>query len=236
MYVNVPWTDTNTTPNDAKLKWKSSSATVTIPTTTDTQIFSANASTDYTMTFHNVAWSGKFSDLISRPTDLSDFTNGPGYAKTTDVITGLKAGTNVTLSGVTPDGSGVYKGGVITINASGSGSGTVTSVGYSAGSGITISGTTSPITTTGNITITNSGVTSITAGAGVTVSGETGGVMVNAPVNITANTADTNTNATTGLYFLTPSITASSPTNNASTITAKYKALRAPSGSNITLT
>ena len=54
--------------------------------------------------------------------------------------------------------------------------GTVTSIGITAGTGIAVSG--SPITSNGNITVTNSGVTSISAGSGLTVSGSTGGVTI----------------------------------------------------------
>jgi hypothetical protein len=55
-------------------------------------------------------------------------------------------------------------------------SGTVTSVSLVGGSGIEISG--GPITSSGAITVTNSGVTKITAGAGITVSSEAGTVTV----------------------------------------------------------
>lgn len=58
--------------------------------------------------------------------------------------------------------------------ASGGGGGTVTSVAVSAGTGISISG--SPITTSGTITVTNSGVTSAAGGTGVSVSASTGAV------------------------------------------------------------
>lgn len=58
----------------------------------------------------------------------------------------------------------------------GTGSGTVTSVGATAGTGISISG--SPITSSGSLTITNTGVTSLAAGSGISVSGSTGGVTV----------------------------------------------------------
>jgi hypothetical protein len=55
-------------------------------------------------------------------------------------------------------------------------SGTVTSVALTGGSGIEIAG--GPITTTGSIRVTNSGVTKINAGAGIAVSAETGTVTV----------------------------------------------------------
>lgn len=56
--------------------------------------------------------------------------------------------------------------------------GTVTSVAATNGTGISISG--SPITSSGTLTITNTGVTSVTAGSGISVSAATGGVTISA--------------------------------------------------------
>jgi len=67
--------------------------------------------------------------------------------------------------------------------------GTVTSVAATAGSGISISG--SPITGSGTLTITNTGVTSLTAGTGISVSASTGGITV-------TNTAPSPANTVTG--------------------------------------
>ena len=54
--------------------------------------------------------------------------------------------------------------------------GTVTSVGVTPGSGILV--TNSPITSSGNITVTNTGVTRISAGTGISVSGSNGNVTI----------------------------------------------------------
>jgi len=54
--------------------------------------------------------------------------------------------------------------------------GTVTSVGITAGTAISVSG--SPITGSGSITVNNTGVTSVTAGSGISVSASTGGVTI----------------------------------------------------------
>jgi len=119
--------------------------------------------------------------------------NGGG----TGTITGVTAGTgltgggffgNVTLSLTT---SGVvaasYTNPTITIDAQGritSASnnvvaGTVTSIGFIPGSGIQING--GPITSNGNITVTNTGVTRLTAGSGITLTGgPTGNITVSA--------------------------------------------------------
>lgn len=74
--------------------------------------------------------------------------------------------------------------------------GTVTSVGLAAGDGMSVSG--SPVSTTGTITVTNTGVLNITAGAGISVSAATGNVnIVNTGVtsiipgpNITVNSSN----------------------------------------------
>lgn len=68
--------------------------------------------------------------------------------------------------------------GRITSASNGLGSGTVTSVGLTAGSGIQISG--GPITTNGNITVTNLGVTRINPGSGISVSSGNGNVTISA--------------------------------------------------------
>lgn len=60
----------------------------------------------------------------------------------------------------------------------GTGDGTVTSVGITAGTGISVSG--SPITSSGSMTVTNTGVTSIVAGSGISISGATGAVTISA--------------------------------------------------------
>lgn len=66
--------------------------------------------------------------------------------------------------------------GRITSISSGASAGTVTSVAVSPGTGIQVSG--SPITTSGTLTITNTGVTRLTAGSGVSLSGSNGNVTI----------------------------------------------------------
>lgn len=84
-------------------------------------------------------------------------------------------------SGVTA-GSYVYPSivvdsfGRITSIANGSSVGTVTSVAATPGTGIQITG--SPITTSGTLTITNTGVTRLTAGTGITLSSSNGNVTI----------------------------------------------------------
>jgi hypothetical protein len=80
--------------------------------------------------------------------------------------------------------AGTYTNPTLTVDAYGrvmnvsnnSVSGTVTSVGLSGGIGIQING--GPITSNGNITVTNTGVTRLTAGAGIALSSSNGNVTV----------------------------------------------------------
>lgn len=87
-------------------------------------------------------------------------------------------------SGVT---QGTYNNPTLTVDsygrivsaANGNIAGTVTSVGLVSGPGIQISG--GPITSNGNITVTNTGVTRINPGSGIVVSGGNGNVTISAP-------------------------------------------------------
>lgn len=68
--------------------------------------------------------------------------------------------------------------GRVTSISSGASVGTVTSVGITPGSGIQVTG--GPVTTNGNITILNTGVTRLNAGTGIILSGANGNVTVSA--------------------------------------------------------
>lgn len=82
--------------------------------------------------------------------------------------------------------AGVYNNPTLTVDsygrivaaANGNIAGTVTSVGLVSGSGIQISG--GPITSNGNITVTNTGVTRINPGSGIVVSSSNGDVTISA--------------------------------------------------------
>jgi hypothetical protein len=93
---------------------------------------------------------------------------------------------NVNLPTISPSVSGTYSSANIEVDAygrvisasNGSGSGTVTSIAVTAGTGLSVSG--SPITTSGTIEIINTGVTSIVAGSGVSVNQSNGAVTISA--------------------------------------------------------
>ncbi|SVB42479.1 uncharacterized protein METZ01_LOCUS195333, partial [marine metagenome] len=100
------------------------------------------------------------------------------------------------------DGDNNVKKGLVSDLPFSSTSGTVTSVAASAGTGISISG--SPITTSGTITITNTGVTSNVAGTGISVSGATGAVTItNDGVTGVTGGEGIDTTASTGSITLT---------------------------------
>lgn len=99
--------------------------------------------------------------------------------------------------------------GRITNISNGNSVGTVTSVGVTPGTGIQVSG--SPITSSGSITITNTGVTSLSAGSGIAVSGSNGNVTI-------SSTLTSGTVTSVGVSSSTLTVTGS-PVVSAGTIT-----------------
>lgn len=85
--------------------------------------------------------------------------------------------------------------GRVTSIANASSVGTVTSVGITPGTGISV--TNSPITSSGNITVINTGVTRISAGSGIAVSGANGNVTISTtPISAVTGVAVTSTSLT----------------------------------------
>lgn len=91
--------------------------------------------------------------------------------------------------------------GRITAVTSAAAAGTVTSVAVTPGYGIQVSG--SPVTTTGNIVIVNTGVTRLSAGTGITVSGSNGNVTISSTVSSNPGTV-TSVGLTSTTLTVTP--------------------------------
>lgn len=127
--------------------------------------------------------------------------------------TGITAGT-YTYPTVTVDSYGR-----VTNISNASSVGTVTSVAVSPGTGIQVTG--SPITSSGTITITNTGVTRLSAGSGVSLSGSNGNVTISTfltggtvtSVGVTSSTLT----VTGGAITTTGNITVDIPANVAIT-------------------
>jgi hypothetical protein len=99
--------------------------------------------------------------------------------------------------------------------------GTVTSVGVTPGTGIQV--TSSPITTSGNITITNTGVTRLSAGTGISVSSSNG--------NVTISTTTTGGTVTAVAVSSTSLTVTGSPITTSGTITVNLPANITATGS-----
>ena len=122
--------------------------------------------------------------------------------------TGVSAGT-YTYPTVTVDNYGR-----VTSIANASSVGTVTSVGVTPGFGIQVTG--SPVTTSGTMTILNTGVTRLSAGSGISLSGSNG--------NVTISTA-TGAGTVTSVGVTSSSLTVTgSPIVNAGTISVEIPA------------
>jgi hypothetical protein len=127
------------------------------------------------------------------------------------LITNGNLSVNLPVTGVSP---GTYPLAEITVDEygritnaiPGSGTGTVTSVNVTAGAGIAIAG--GPITSAGNIEVTNTGVTSLTAGTGINLTANTG--------NITISSTSTGTVTSVGLTSSTLDIVGTTITSTGS--------------------
>lgn len=145
----------------------------------------------------NVQISAQLSGVGSGTVTSINVVGGGGNARITSSGGPITSSGVITLdlatSGVVP-GTYVYPSvtvdsyGRITSIASGASVGTVTSVGLVPGPGIQI--TNSPVTTTGNITVINTGVTQLNAGTGISLSSNTGEVTISSPFNGTVTSVN----------------------------------------------
>lgn len=123
--------------------------------------------------------------------------------------------------------------GRITTIANAASVGTVTSVGLVAsGTGLLISG--GPITSAGDITITNTGVTRLTAGTGILLSGNTGNITVSSTTTggtVTSVGVSSNT-----LTITNPTVTTTGTINIESPIGSSSENLTSGSAANLSVT
>lgn len=139
-------------------------------------IIVSNVGGVYTISTGNINSIGTVTSVNVVPVSSSRITSVGGPITTYGTINLDLATTGVT--------AGTYTSPIITIDAygriisatAGAGSGTVSSVGLTPGSGIQVTG--GPITTSGNITVTNTGVTGLSAGPGIALSGSNGNVTI----------------------------------------------------------
>lgn len=154
------------------------------------------SSTDWNI-FNNKQPAGSYVTSVSGSTGRITSTGGttPVIDLASGVATPGTTGSSTLIPVITIDTYGRVTG----ITTASNPQGTVTSVAATAGTGITISG--SPITSSGTLVITNSGVTSLTGTANqVTVSASTGGVTLSLPSTINVNTSGNAATVTNGVY------------------------------------
>jgi hypothetical protein len=118
-----------------------------------------------------------YANLQSNVSGTLPIANG-GTGSTSTTYANLQSNVSGTLP-IANGGTGATDAPTARANlGAGTGNGTVTSVNLTAGTAISVSG--GPITSSGSITVNNTGVTSLTAGSGISLSGSTGGVTISA--------------------------------------------------------
>ena len=161
---------------------------------------------------HSLIQDLPFTNNAGTVTSVAALTLGTTGTDLSSTVTGGTGAAIITLQ--VPSASAANRGALTaadwtTFNNKTGNLGTVTSVAGSAGTGISISG--SPITSSGTLTITNTGVTSIVAGTNISISGATGAVTVNSTDQYTGTVSGTGT--ATRVAFWSASDTLSSNAN-----------------------
>jgi hypothetical protein len=151
--------------------------------------------------------------LVPGSTSRLTVTNSP-------IVSSGNIGIDLATSGAIP-GTYIYPSvtvdsyGRVTNISNGASVGTVTSVGITPGAGIQVTGT-NPITTSGTMTVVNTGVTSLNAGTGINLSGSNG--------NVTISTT-TSGGTVTSIVLTSSTLTVTgSPITSAGTITVDLPA------------
>lgn len=226
LFTNASPYTTFTAGNGASVTANSSTGTVTITNTgvtnlvagTNITVSSANGNVTISSTGGN-GNSGVTSVGLEPVSNARLSVSGSPIVSSGTMYVDLVA-SNVTAGTYTNPTVVVDTYGRITSASNNTVSGTVTSVGLSPGSGIQING--GPITSSGNITVTNTGVTRINAGTGITVSGANGNVTI-------AASATYGTVTSIGISS-TQLVVGSTPITTAGTITVDLPANVAFSG------
>ena len=131
---------------------------------------------------------------------LAPVSNGRIVVTNSPIVSSGNIGIDLATTGVVP---GTYTAPTVTLDAYGritsaantTSSGTVTSVGIIPGSGIAVAS--SPVTTVGNMTVTNTGVVRLTAGLGITLSAPNGIVQVSSVYTGTVTSVGISSNTLT---------------------------------------
>ena len=131
---------------------------------------------------------------------LAPVSNSRIVVTNTPIVSSGNIGIDLATTGVVP---GTYTSPTVTLDAYGritsaantTSSGTVTSVGIIPGSGIAVAS--SPVTTVGNITVTNTGVVRLTAGLGITLSAPNGIVQISSASGGTVTSVGINSSTLT---------------------------------------
>jgi len=131
---------------------------------------------------------------------LAPVSNSRIVVTNSPIVSSGNIGIDLATTGVVP---GTYTAPTVTLDAYGritsaantTSSGTVTSVGIIPGSGIGVAS--SPVTTVGNVTVTNTGVVRLTAGLGITLSAPNGIVQVSSVYTGTVTSVGISSNTLT---------------------------------------
>jgi hypothetical protein len=152
-----------------------------------------------------------FANLQTNVTGTLPIANG-GTGSTSTTYANLQSNVSGTLP-VANGGTGATDAPTARANlGAGTGNGTVTSVNLTAGTAISVSG--GPITSSGSITVNNTGVTSLSAGTGISLSGSTGGVTISATGGGTVTSVATGNGLSGGTITTSGTLTVACPTFN----------------------
>ena len=175
---------------------------------------------------------GSVTSVSVVPADTSRLTSAGGPIVSSGTITLDLATTGVTAGSYTYPTLSVDNYGRITTISNAVSVGTVNSVGITPGDGIQVTG--SPVTSSGNINVINTGVTRLNAGSGILLSGSNGNVTIS--TNQTGGTVtsvgitSTSLNVTGSPITTTGSIAVELPNNI--TVTGNVNAGRLMVGAN----